>query len=799
MSKQLSTAVNFTSPTTKPVRLLSLICLCSLFLGSCSTINELRWKTEYGSSKVVTRERLVIPEEQVDYWTQVKPIVESRCVSCHACFDASCQLKMTSIEGIDRGASKEQVYQTSRLFAASPTRLHIDAQSTQQWRKKAFFPVLNEHKQTAEMNKTAGLVYRFLELKEQHPLPEGDFLPEQLTLGLYRGDVCPSASEFDQYAKANPLWGMPYALPALSAQEQSTLKRWLEQGAVYTPRQPLGDEYQGYIDQWEALLNQDSNKAQLSARYLYEHLFISHLYFPELSDTTYFNIIRSSTPPGVAPDIIASRRPYDDPKVSRVYYRLVPELETVVDKTHNPYAMGLERMQRFKELFFDATFNVSALPGYSLPDTANPFKTYDELPLKSRYSFLIDDSQSIIMQFIKGSVCRGQVAVNVVRDHFWVFFLEPDSHLLDTVATYIDGGYDELALANGTADGDTLVPLGEWRKYAKLEKQKRKYRDIFMSRYFADNPLNLDLVWDGDGTNANASLTVFRHNDSATVEQGLLGNTPQTAWFIDYTLLERIHSLLVAGYDVYGALGHQLISRLHMDFLRMEGETNIINFLPKASRNEVRRQWYRQASDDTIGYLSNTEFDRLIEPDISYTSDDPLQELMMMLKQRVIDTVPTHRDYRLLESPQVVKTLERLESFKGWATQLLPEMSVIKINGETDHYVTLLRNNAHINMSSLFSEGKRKIPAENTVSVLNGVIGSYPNAFWSIPEGHLDLFVDAMLTMNDEADYKRARDQYGIRRTNAQFWDYSDVLHNYLKNDNPTVYGLLDYNRLENR
>jgi Fatty acid cis/trans isomerase (CTI) len=37
------------------------------------------------------------------------------------------------------------------------------------------------------------------------------------------------------------------------------------------------------------------------------------------------------------------------------------------------------------------------------------------------------------------------------------------------------------------------------------------------------------LLWDGDGTNANAALTVFRHFDSATVVKGLVGRAPKSA------------------------------------------------------------------------------------------------------------------------------------------------------------------------------------------------------------------------------------------------------------------------------
>ncbi len=33
------------------------------------------------------------------------------------------------------------------------------------------------------------------------------------------------------------------------------------------------------------------------------------------------------------------------------------------------------------------------------------------------------------MTFIRGSVCRGQVALNVIHDHFWIMFLDPEADL----------------------------------------------------------------------------------------------------------------------------------------------------------------------------------------------------------------------------------------------------------------------------------------------------------------------------------------------------------------------------------
>ena len=42
---------------------------------------------------------------------------------------------------------------------------------------------------------------------------------------------------------------------------------------------------------------------------------------------------------------------------------------------------------------------------------------------------------------------------------------------------------------------------------------------------------------------------MFRHENSASVVKGFVGQQPKTAWVIDYSLLERIHYLLVAGFE----------------------------------------------------------------------------------------------------------------------------------------------------------------------------------------------------------------------------------------------------------
>ncbi len=239
---------------------------------------------------------------------KVKAIVEQRCMVCHGCYDAPCQLKLDAWAGVQRGASKDMVYDGARLTAASPTRLFVDAQTVEQWRTKGFYPVLNE--QTPDQ----GVLARMLALKQQHPLPAGELLPDTITPGLDREQQCTKPEDFDKFAADHPLWGMPYGLPGLSKDEHATLTDWVSKGAPGVPRAAPPAAEAKHVQRWEAFFNGDSLKQQLMARYMFEHLFIGNLYFSELGENSrYYNLVRSRTPPGEPIDIIATRRPYDDP------------------------------------------------------------------------------------------------------------------------------------------------------------------------------------------------------------------------------------------------------------------------------------------------------------------------------------------------------------------------------------------------------------------------------------------------------------------------------------------------------
>ena len=265
------------------------------------------------------------------------------------------------------------------------------------------------------------------------------------------------------------------------------------------------------------------------ARYLFEHWFLAHLHFPEVGDGEYFRILRSSTPPGEPIGHLPTRRPYDDPGVERVYYRLWRDHTTVLDKTHMPYALHEERMAWLRDLFLDADYEVAQLPSYAPEVAANPFVAFSEIPVANRWKFLIDEAQYTIMNFIKGPVCRGQTSLNVIRDHFWVFFSNPHFEMEDEAIEFLNSQEHNLRMP--TAAGSDAKAIGIWKTYSRSQQAYLKAKSEALTEHFPGGEhLTLDLVWDGDGDNSNAALTVFRHFDSASVVRGLVGDEPLSAW-----------------------------------------------------------------------------------------------------------------------------------------------------------------------------------------------------------------------------------------------------------------------------
>lgn len=265
----------------------------------------------------------------ISYSKDIQPIFTDKCVACHACYDSPCQLNLSAAEGAQRGANKLPVYDGSRTKAQDTTRLFLDAHGADAWRRKDFWPVLDSR------NGQAALMTRMIDLGHNHPLVPNAKIPEGLDLSINRSNQCPTPDSIDDFVQKNPRSGMPFAVSGLSDQQYATLKKWLAEGAPVDEQAWLPSAAEArQVNAWETFLNQRGARETLVSRWIYEHLFLAHLYFQDKgAPGHFFQLVRSRTPSGLPIDLIATRRPNDDPG-AEFYYRLWPVQGVIVHKTH---------------------------------------------------------------------------------------------------------------------------------------------------------------------------------------------------------------------------------------------------------------------------------------------------------------------------------------------------------------------------------------------------------------------------------------------------------------------------------
>jgi hypothetical protein len=738
--------------------------------------------------------------EPISYSRDIQPIFTQNCVACHACYDAACQLNLGSAEGVLRGASQATVYNGTRVETQATTRLFIDAHSPAAWQRKGFNSVLEQQ------GSQAALMARMLELGRQQPWPANSKLPAQLDIGINRDNQCPLPEEFATFARKHPQAGMPFAVTGLSDADYQTLQRWLAEGALVDQQllQASPAEAQ-QIATWEAFLNAPGAREALVARWLYEHLFLAHLHFSGGETGHFFQMVRSRTPSGQPVDIIATRRPNDDPG-TQFYYRLIHVQGVIVHKTHITYGLSAAKLERVKALFFASDWQVDALPGYGLQRRANPFETFAAIPAQARYQFMLDNAEYFVRTFIRGPVCRGQIATDVIRDNFWVIFQDPHNDLFITDVDYRAEAAPLLAMPGQL---DTLIDLpGLWRNY----RDKRNAYEALRTQRYADAPApSWSHIWAG---NDNALLSIFRQHDSASVRKGLIGEVPQTLWWMDFPLLERTYYQLVVNFDVFGNVSHQAQTRLYFDLIRNGAEVNFLRLMPAESRKTYLDDWYQNSGKLKL-WLDYQAIDTQTASALQLPGDDPKKLFAHTLLARYgsLNARPDpinrctgaycHRQNIDPALQRAEQSLSRLVAKPAGALKVinqLPEATLLRVelaNGQREVY-SLLRNRAHSNVAFMLGEQLRYQPALDTLTLYPGVLSSYPNFIFNVPVEQVAAFVAALEQARNQPAFERVVERWGIRRTHPEFWRYFHDMAAYIQQTEPVEAGVLDMNRYEN-
>lgn len=747
----------------------------------------------------------------VEFLRDVKPILDRRCAVCHSCYNAPCQLKLDSFEGAERGASQNAIYPPARIRPMQPTRLFTDADTEAGWRALDFHSVLESR---ASSPANDALMLYLLEAKRRFPKSVGDYHAEASDA------ACPAdAGEMGAFLAKHPDRGMPFGLPPLAEEEHATLATWLARGApgpdadqqraLESPNAVARHE----IEKWERFLNRPDAKHAMTARYLFEHFFLAHIRFTAVGAEGFYELVRSTTPPGEPIRVIPSLRPYDDPGTASFSYRFRRIHSTIVHKTHMVVGFGDDTLARYRALFLEpAWLETPHRMPYDEALGANPFVIYAQIPPRSRYEFLLDHSEYVIRTFIRGPVCKGQVALNVIHDHFWVLFMDPAQDLVANQPEFLIRHAEKLRLPNEKGSNERLT-----------ETFSDDYRERYAAYYRAKSRLydqmrpeghGFDDIWKGRRAIDAPLLTVYRHFDSASVHKGALGRLPRTLWVIDYAQLERIYYALVAGFDVFGNLAHQVNVRRYMDYLRMEGELNFIHFLPPGIRAKTFRSWYVG-----IGAHEDTKSAEIMSnrgTKIDYRTRNPKRELVERVVERHLlpstgiglDPINYRRageDRRM--PPQIVShddVYDALRALTKPGQGLVEHLNGFEVNivwvrvrgfGGEDRALSIVANRWHDNVSSILFEKETLDRTKDTIDFLPGLIGSYPSYFVDLEAEDVPDFLDLLKNFDGSPKDVARLHRYGINRSDARFWPAYDWFQARAYEDDPIEAGLFDLNR----
>jgi hypothetical protein len=206
--------------------------------------------------------------------------------------------------------------------------------------------------------------------------------------------------------------------------------------------------------------------------------------------------------------------------------------------------------------------------------------------------------------------------------------------------------------------------------------------------------------------------------------------------------------------------------------------------------------WYQGVIDTTRTRVRRELASLTAEPRIAYKTGQPELEFDALLEQRVAKVEAHGFD---LAGAYAGADLARLNQLRGEAASFMPELSVAAVSDASGelHCFTISRDSAHTNVSQLFNEEDRRIPTEDSLHVVPGFLGAYPNAFFAVPEGELAAFSKAIEELHSAEDYRALRLRFGVLRNNPGFWAFSDRLHAAYRKAQPLESGVLDYNRLE--
>jgi Fatty acid cis/trans isomerase (CTI) len=722
-----------------------------------------------------------------EYSRYIQPIFNRRCIACHGCIGSPCNLKLDSFRAAERGALGRNPYS---VHFEPYLRTDMDVvQTTEQWRRRGFFPVLFRDG-PAERNMERSPMFQMLTTGYRNNQP--GFSREAL-MPSYQSrydHACPSSpTALKEHLEEHPISGMPFGLPAISERDFDTIKAWIASGSPGpTDKERETAQQIGNLDavrQWEAFFNSPDKRIQLVARYIFDHVFLAAIVLEESPDD-FFRLVRSKTPPPrVAKDeegrehiihspvdVIATPLPYDDPYryagIDRFYYRLQKITTPIVQKNHFVWRLTLQDIDHLKRLFLTADWDDHAEldPPWGI---GNPFRIFQAIPAEARYRFMLENSELIISGITDGPVCLGQTATYAVKDHFWVFFLDPEFDV---------------------SVQDPRLGLKSWNVFMDRSMFGNDAYEAAYARALAKitpNGYSMEAIWNGDRKDPDAWITVLRHESNTSSMRGRQGGIPRTFWLMGYSGFERIYYDTVASFKYWEGDPKKLETLIFFNDLRQEFEDNFLLLLPKEKRDKIRHQWTQGIGAVGLFFMPFAGEDQPTR--IQTGAQHPLLSLVDQIQNHLGRKVsgPVDRLNPWLKPDASLD--DPIENYEAWVNavatltvtthykfpRFLPSVILLKLNhGDDSRVYSLIANRVYASQDTLVFQNGTALPDQDTMSVYKTLIGGFPNLFMELELEQAPQFLKELRDIQTLEDWTEFKYRYGILRNSARFWPMYD-------------------------
>ncbi len=736
-------------------------------------------------------------EESNDYFRKIQPILDRRCVVCHSCFEAPCQLKLTSPQMLMRGASPHFAVGGLRASPRTDLMIGLDKQ-----RAGGFFPITS---QIPEEESILSLV--LLEGNDKSQLPAEKYVVPEKRMCVSSPAKFKSLNAGDQKRL-----GMPYYMAALSDDEYKTLISWVEGGA----KSPTQDELAVrlipnnpmVIQHWEDFVNSPAWKARWTSRYLYEHLFTAHLYFEE-SPGEFYELVRSETQAPNDIKEIPTERPFEMPKqfVNTFYYRLRKLQATIVHKQHFVYQINKGTMAELQKLFWEPRWNSTPQDKpFSFKDR-NPFIAFEHIPANARYRWMLKNARMLLDMDMRSDNCHGEDPSGPLHDSFLTLFVKPESDVAVRYPDYFKYTNSYLGMTNVSLSNVVLQATYKSNQVA-YSKVKQHFQQQLLP-----NGFSFDDIWDGEKGTQMPLFTINRHEKTVSVHDGAWGPQQRVSLLFDYVSFERLYYNCVALATLFDKIIDKMGTVFYLRDVGREVEEQMLSFVPEEYRQIVRKEWIqgegaKHRYDDSrfaLGFNQSLKLfkDFEIDPKRPFTS---MMDYLLLKSGRYTKQIVGNNHYPISQGSEEYHKLKQASLFmsqeqvigQGHRAHHFPNISYLIVKGNSQvRYYTLIANRFYdyVNYIPYDPSPKDRLGRnadKDWMTVFSDIQANYPAKIYIVSENRLDFFIEKMQSVNNRAAYVNFDKTFGLQKMSPVFWKTIDALQTHFIQMDPIHNGLLD-------